>query len=59
MKPKYCRDCGIEISEHAFHTGHETWCEDCFDIGLKKDMDDHFLHTVKTEMEEENETKES
>jgi len=47
---KTCQDCGCTISEHATHTGHEKWCEDCFDKGLCRDMDDHFKNTVKTEM---------
>ena len=45
-----CRDCGIEISEFANHTGHETWCEDCFDEGLSKDMDDHWKNYWAREM---------
>ncbi len=49
---KNCKDCGIEIHEMANHTGAEFWCEDCFDIGLKRDMNDHFAHTVKKELEE-------
>lgn len=48
---KTCRDCKIEISEHAMHTGCETWCEDCFDKGLCADMNDHFKNFVKEEMQ--------
>lgn len=50
MKTK-CKDCGVEISEHATHTGREQWCEDCFDKGLHKDMNDHFKNFVEEEME--------
>lgn len=45
-----CKDCGVEISADATHTGHEKWCEDCFDKGLHKDMDDHFNNFVKNEI---------
>jgi hypothetical protein len=37
-----CQDCGVDIHPEAFHTGHEKWCEDCFDKGLCKDMNDHW-----------------
>ncbi len=47
-----CRDCNIEISEHATHTGWPTWCEDCFDKGLCKDMDEHSNNFFRLEMEE-------
>jgi hypothetical protein len=46
---KLCETCATEISEHAFHTGHERWCEDCFESGLVQDMNDHFANTVKEE----------
>lgn len=52
MKTK-CKDCGVEISEHATHTGCEQWCEDCFDKGLHKDMNDHFKNFVEEEMKGE------
>jgi hypothetical protein len=47
---KTCKDCGIEISEYCSHTGCEQWCEDCFDAGLTKDMNDHFDNFMKQEM---------
>lgn len=43
---KTCKDCGIEIHPEANHTGCEQWCEDCFDNGLHKDMNDHFKNFV-------------
>ncbi len=49
---KKCKDCGVLIHEMATHTGHEKWCEDCFDTGLQKDMNDHFKHTIKKELAE-------
>ena len=42
-----CEDCGIEIHPQCNHTGHERWCEDCFDRGLNKDMDDHFKNSFE------------
>lgn len=47
-----CEVCQIQIHPEAFHTGHERWCEDCFDRGLAKDMDQHFIETMRTETDE-------
>lgn len=52
---KKCADCGCEIHELSSHTGSEKWCEDCFDKGLVKDMNEHFEHTIKTELQPERE----
>lgn len=49
---KICQDCKNEYSELSFHTGHEKWCEDCFDKGLTKNMDDHFLNFIESEIED-------
>lgn len=46
-----CQDCSSPIHENATHTGHEKWCEYCFDKGLTKDMDEHFEKFVRDEME--------
>ena len=46
----FCEDCGIETTG-SYHTGCERWCEDCFDKGLCKDMDDHFKDFIKKELE--------
>jgi hypothetical protein len=29
-----------------------AWCEECFDIGLHKDMNEHFKNTVEQELKE-------
>jgi len=47
-----CQDCGINYSDLCFHTGYEKWCEDCFDKGLLKDIDDHFKNSVKADLKE-------
>lgn len=52
---KTCKDCGCKIHPEATHTGCEQWCEDCFDNGLHKDMNDHFKNFVRKEMEEQKE----
>lgn len=38
---KRCEDFEALIHELANHTGNKRWCEDCFDLGLCKDMKDH------------------
>lgn len=43
-----CADCGKYIPT-AFMEG--KWCEDCFDIGLKADMHEHFVYSVKKDLE--------
>lgn len=48
-----CKDCGAFYDPFNM-TG--DWCEDCFEKGLHKDMNDHFRHTVETELKEMNET---
>lgn len=52
MKLKYCVDCGAEIPPFANHTGCARWCEDCFEKGLSKDMDNHFKNFVDQDLEE-------
>lgn len=47
---KICRDCGEVIPGVAFHTGHEKWCEACFDKGLSLDMNDHFKRNIDSEL---------
>lgn len=44
-----CKDCGRLVDTFSMQG---AWCEDCFDRGLIKDMDDHFRNTIKSEMEE-------
>lgn len=44
-----CKDCG-ELFDTYFN--HGPWCEDCFEKGLHKDMNDHFKNFVDTEMKE-------
>lgn len=48
---KVCQDCGVEIHIEASHTGCEKWCEECFDIGLHKDMDEHWKNYWDQEKE--------
>lgn len=45
----FCEDCGIETTG-SYHTGCERWCEDCFDKGLCKDMNDHFNDFIEKEL---------
>lgn len=45
-----CQDCGTEIHPESTHTGHEKWCEDCFDKGLCRDMNDHWDRYLLNEM---------
>lgn len=44
-----CKDC--EGLFNAFSMQGQ-WCEDCFDKGLIKDMDDHFRRTIESELNE-------
>lgn len=43
-----CADCG-QLTHPLGMEGQ--WCEDCFEKGLNKDMDDHFKETIRREME--------
>jgi len=45
---KKCEDCGKFF--HYLEGGR--WCEECFDIGLAKDMNEHFDNFLKEEMKE-------
>lgn len=44
-----CKDCGGEFYKF---TMEGEWCEDCFDIGLTRDMHDMSVYSIKKEMEE-------
>lgn len=41
-----CKDCGKFF--HFYYIGE--WCEDCFDKGLHKDMNEHFDKFIKDDM---------
>ena len=43
-----CADCGKFI----LASDQSKWCEECFDKGLCKDMDEHFKNFVKADLEE-------
>jgi hypothetical protein len=49
---KKCEDCGDPMHPESRHDGYPRWCEGCFESGLYRDMDDHFLNFVKEAMEE-------
>ncbi len=42
-----CKDCGKFF--HELYCGE--WCEECFDNGLHKDMNDHFERYFREEIE--------
>lgn len=44
---KTCKDCKKQV--HEFYAGE--WCEDCFDNGLHKDMNDHWNDYWKKELQ--------
>lgn len=44
-----CQDCKGWFSIHMTE-GFLKWCEDCFEKGLTKDMDDHWNNFFKEEL---------
>ena len=48
LMTKQCEDC----KKMFYHLEGNRWCEECLEIGLQKDMNEHFENTIKTEMEE-------
>lgn len=46
-----CEVCQAKIHAESTYVGHERWCEECFERGLSKDMNDHFLYTMIKESE--------
>lgn len=49
MKSHHCVDCGnVSLKPHI----GGRWCEDCFDKGLKKDMNSFSIENIKNEIED-------
>lgn len=44
-----CKDCGGMFDTFSMQG---KWCEDCFEIGLHKDMNDHFKNFIEQEMKD-------
>ena len=44
-----CKDCGGLFDTFSMQG---EWCEECFDIGLNKDMNDHFKNFIESEIKE-------
>lgn len=43
-----CKDCGKMFHFLEF----DKWCEECFDKGLHKDMDEHFKNFVEQDLKD-------
>lgn len=50
MKSSQCKDCNKFFNSIDMHG---DWCEECFEIGLHKDMNDHWEKYWREEMEKE------
>ncbi len=46
---KKCEDCGIVIDEFSC----DRWCEDCFDKGLVRDMNEHWDNFWEQELKQD------
>jgi hypothetical protein len=50
-----CEDCKCELHPECNHIGFPRWCEECFEKGLAKDMDEHARNFFKVELSERKE----
>ena len=37
-----CKDCGIEITDDSMVYNQKSFCDECFDKGLHRDMNEHW-----------------